>query len=322
MRLLTLTPDEIRECLPMPAAIETAKDAFSALSSGSASAPQRSCIDTGSGVTLVMGAGVAGHGLATKTVSVFDGNHTRGIPAVQGLVLVLDPETGTPDAILDGTFLTAWRTGAASGAATSLLARDDARVGLVIGSGPQARTQVLAIDAARELDTIFVYGRDPERANACVDDVRGHARANVRTADDLDAVLARADVLCTATNARAPLFDGDRLPAGIHVNAVGSFTPEMRELDATTIRRAKIFIDAVEAALEEAGELIAARDAGVTDTAAWTELGRVATGAPGRTDPQEITLFKSVGHAVQDVTAASRAVAEARARGLGRTIEI
>ena len=325
MKLRLLSGADIRALLPMADAVQAMKDAFAALSAGAASAPPRQAlsVEEPPGTCLVMGSAVPGEGLATKVVSVFPGNTAHGLPVVNGLVVVLDPGTGRPEALCDGTALTAWRTGAASGAATDLLARSDATTALMIGCGAQAETQVLAIDAVRDLSEIWVAGRRPARVAAFVDALQPSVRARLVVADSVDDALARAEIVCTATNAATPVMDGRRLQAGAHVNGVGSFTLDMCEVDPETIRRARIFVDAPEAALAEAGELVAAQRAGITAPSAWTELGDVARGAAeGRRNRDEITFFKSVGHAVQDVVASSRVVAAARAQGRGRDVEL
>jgi len=325
MNLLVLSAEDLAQAVSMKQAIDGVRDAFSRLSSGRASTPPRTAVEVGrsGGTTLLMGAHVDGLGLATKTVSVFPRNRERGQPVVHGLVLVLDPETGQPQAVCDGTFLTALRTGAASGVATELLSRTDASVGVVIGCGAQGRTQALAIDCVRGLEEIRLCDRQIEVASRLADDLRDKVGARlVALADPSDAV-ADADVICAATTSATPVFDGKLLKPGAHVNGVGSFTLEMRELDGVTVSRSRVFVDSMESALAEAGDLVHAENEGVTNRDAWIELGLVAAGrVSGRRDGSEITLFKSVGHAVQDVAVASIAVVAARERGLGRIVEM
>jgi len=325
MKLLALSADDLARTLSMREAIDAVKEAFSSLSAGRASTPIRTAVDVGAGhgTTLLMGAHVDGLGLATKTVSVFPGNRERGEPVVQGLVLVLDPEDGRPQALCDGTYLTALRTGAASGVATELLSRTDARVGAVIGCGAQGRMQALAIDCVRGLAEIRLCDRRIEAASRLADELREQVSASLVPLSDPSAAVRDADVVCAATTSATPVFDGNLLKPGAHVNGVGSFTLEMRELDATTVSRARVFIDSMESALAEAGDLVSAENEGATARDAWVELGLVAAGQlPGRRADSEITLFKSVGHAVQDVAAAAAAVAAARELGVGRVVEL
>ena len=270
------------------------------------------------GTSLLMGAFVPGQGLAAKVVSVFPGNSALGRPVVTGLVAVLDPETGAPIAICDGTRLTALRTGAASGAATDLLAPTSARTAAVIGCGVQGRTQALAIDAVRELEGLRLFDRDPARSRALAEELAPALRARVRPVDRVEEALSEAEIVCLATTSNVPVLDGNHLAPGAHVNAVGSYTLNLRELDGRTIERARVFVDAVPAALVEAGDLVAAEAEGLTRHTDWIELGLVVAGqAAGRRSPEEITLFKSVGLAVQDVAASALAVRNARERGLG-----
>lgn len=320
MKLLILSESDLRTALPMRDAIRAMKDAFAAIATGAAVAPQRMAltIEAEAATSLLMGAYVPSMGLAAKVVSVFPGNRARGKALVNGLVLVLDPTSGEPEALIDGTALTAWRTGAASGAATELLAREDASVAALFGCGVQARTQLLAIAAVRDLTEVRVHARTPESVRAFCEAMQPLVSARLVAAQTAQFALCGADIVCTATTSRTPVFDGAHLEDGAHVNGVGSFTLDMCELDTRTIERATVFVDEVEAALTEAGELVAAEAAGATRRDRWTELGRVANGSvPGRTSADEITLFKSVGHAVQDVAAASRALATARDLGLG-----
>jgi ornithine cyclodeaminase len=327
MKLRLLRAEDLRRALPMPAAVAAMKQAFAALSSGRATVPQRVAVaveDEGA-VTLVMPALLRDEprGLGAKLVSVFPGNAGRGKPVVTGLVVALDPATGEPAAICDGTFLTAWRTGAASGAATDLLARQDARVAAVFGCGAQARTQALAIDAVRELELLRVYARTPESVARFVAEMAPRVRASMVAAASPDEAVDGAEIVCAATSSPRPVFDGRRLAAGVHVNGVGSFTPEMQEVDAETVRRSRVFVDQRQAALAEAGDLVIAVRDGATDPADWIEIGEVAAGSqPGRQTSEDLTFFKSVGVAVQDVAAVAAALVRAEALGLGTEIEL
>jgi len=325
MRLQLIPADRIAELLPMPEAAEAMKRAFAALSAGHVVAPHRMHLPASGSedCALLMGALVPGGAFATKIVSIFHSNAGRGLPVVAGLVTILDPETGAPAGLCDGGPLTAWRTGAASGAATDLLALPGARIGSVFGSGVQARTQLLAIDAVRDLDQIRVFGPERDSVMAMIAELDGRTRAELAAAADPASAVAGADVICTATSSSVPVFDGASLKPGAHVNAIGTYTLDRRELDVTTIRRARVFVDLVEAALEEAGELVHAAAEGGTDASDWTEIGDVAAGrVSGRRDPTEITVFKTVGHAVQDAVTASLLLDAARRTGAAREIEL
>lgn len=329
MRLTLLSAADLRSVLPMRDAIDAMRRAFTAHALGTANAPLRSAIDVaGAGTTLLMGAALpAADGeaasLCSKIVSVFGGNRARGLPVIHGLVVVLDPETGAPCALCDGTFLTAWRTGAASGLATELLARRDARVAAVFGAGVQARTQAIAIDAVRDLDELRIFARTADDVARCVRELASELRARPVAAKSARSALDGADVVCTATTARRPVFESGWLRDGSHVNAIGTFQLDAQELDVATVQRARVFVDDREAALAEAGELVEALRAGATDPARWTPLGLLACGrAEGRRTDGEVTLFKSVGHAVQDAAAAGAALLRARRLGIGRAVEL
>jgi ornithine cyclodeaminase/alanine dehydrogenase-like protein (mu-crystallin family) len=325
MKLLTVAAENIPKLLPMPDAVEAMKSAFASLSAGRVVAPQRGAVpvEEVDGVTLIMGAYAPGEGLAAKAVSIFNRNRDLGKRVVSGLVLILDPESGEPIGLLDGGSLTAWRTGAATGAATDLLALPDARIGALIGAGVQARTQLLAMDAVRSLERVRIHALDPGEVDRFMERTQPEVQARLEGAPSADAAIEGAQVVCAATNSPAPVFDGRLLDPGTHVNAIGTFTLDRREVDLATVGRSTVFVDRVESALKEAGELVAAIDAGVTRPEDWTEIGDVVSGrAAGRTRADEITFFKSVGHAVQDVVAASRVMRRAADSGLAVPVRL
>jgi ornithine cyclodeaminase len=275
------------------------------------------------GTSLFMPAYLPASGLGAKIVSVFPRNPAQGKPVIHGLVVVLDPETGEPLALCDGGFVTAWRTGAGSGAATDLLAPASVRLGAVIGAGVQARTQAIAIDTVRLLEEIRIYSPTAANVERFIAEVQPDVRARLVPAASAAEAVQNADIICAATTSATPVFDGRLLKPGAHVNGVGSFMLHQQEVDAETVRRARIFVDSRDFALAEAGDLVTPMQAGETRLEDWTELGEVVAGLkPGRQSPDEITFFKSVGVAVQDVAAAGRALAEAQAKGLGKVIEL
>ncbi len=322
MKLLLLSAADIEAALPMHRCVEVMKRAFADFSAGRATVPQRTHIDAGDGSLLVKPACIPGVGLGAKLVSVFPGNASRGRPVTPGIVVLLSPESGEPEALLDGTFLTAWRAGAASGAATDLIAANDAAVGAVIGAGGQARTQVLAIDAVRALREIRVYARTPARVEAMIEELQPRVRARLTAAASPRAALAGAQIVCTATTSRAPVFPDDALAAGAHVNGIGSFTATMQEIGNATVQRAAVFVDSRASAELEAGDLLHAAASEGTDPADWIELGAWIEAGQPAVPSAEITLFKSVGLAVQDIAAGAEVLGSARQRGLGRIVEL
>jgi ornithine cyclodeaminase len=325
MKLRLLSAADLRAALPMPAAVSAMRLAFMALSTGQADVPLRTALPVppAEGLALFMPAYLPASGLGAKIVSVFPHNPAQGRPIIHGLVVVLDAATGEPLALCDGAFLTAWRTGAASGLATELLARPDARVGAVLGCGAQGRTQALAIDAVRALDAIQVYAPTRAHVDQFLADLQPHLRARLVPVGSAAEAVRGADVICAATTASRPVVAGEWLAPGAHLNGVGSYTTQMQEVDAAAVRRARIFVDTRASALAEAGDLVIPLQAGQTRVDDWTELGEVAAGLkPGRQSPEEITFFKSVGVAAQDIAAAGAALAQAQRLGLGREVEL
>ncbi len=325
MELRLLSAADLRAALPMSEAIAAMKQAFAAYSTGQGAAPPRLHLDTKpqEGIVLSMAGQVPGEGLVVKVVSVFPENAKRKLPLIHGLVLVLDEETGEPRALCEGGALTALRTGAASGAATDLLARPEVSIGAVLGSGIQGKTQLQAICCARPLREVRIFDLDADRVRALIADAQPTVEAKLIAAGSAAEAVEGAEVICSATPAREPIVAGDRIALGTHINAVGSFTLAMGEWDAGLIGRARVFVDSREAAALEAGELVRAEKAGQTQRDQWTELGEVVTGGrPGRQAVEEITFFKSVGLAVQDAAAAGRALRVAQAQGLGQRLEL
>ncbi len=311
-----LDAETTRKALPMPALIAAMKRAFAALSAGDVVMPQRSHmrLPAAGGTLLSMPAWVRtpqGDALAVKVVSVYPRNPQAGLPLIQAAVLALDAATGQPLALLEGNVLTARRTGAASGAATDLLARPDSRVAAILGAGVQARTQLEAVCAVRPIQRAWVYA--PTRAHAQTFARQMSARLGipVQAAESPAQALEQADVVCAATTAREPVFSDADVRPGTHINGVGSYTPQMVELPPQTLGRAAVFVDSRAAALAEAGEIIQAIQRGLLSPTGMTELGLLVNGeAEGRTSPEQITVFKSVGVGVQDALAAQVALAQ------------
>ena len=330
MKLHLYSAADVHRALPMAEAIIAVKDAYIQLSAGRVLAPLRTALDVSpTDVTLVMPfyqapANGAGGALGLKLVSVFESNVPRGLPLIHSVVLAVDTASGAPLALIEGATLTAIRTGAASGAATDALARPDAAVAAIFGSGAQARRQLEAVCTVRPIERVYVYSLEGAEAFAAEMAGAGPIPADVRVAANPREAVGEADVICTATTTRTPVFDGRDLKPGTHINGIGSFTPEMQEIDATTVRRGRVFVDSVEAALAEAGDLIIPLNAGeITLDHISTELGEVIAGSkPGRTSAEQITFFKSVGVAVQDAVAARIILRNGAGLGLGTIIEL
>lgn len=328
--MLVLTRSQVRELVSMADAIELMKTAFSELSAGRTVSPLRTVIPLPDreGDALFMPAYVpAMDALGLKSVNVFRRNPERGLPVIHAIVSLVDPETGQPLALMDGTYLTALRTGAVSGAAADLLARAESRVLAAIGAGAQGITQIAAVCAVRPIERVIAVDVNAPALERLRQQLRNdwpEIESRLETTTDAGAAVREADVICTATTSRTPVFRDEDVRPGTHISAVGAYTPEMQELPAETVARATVVVDAVDAALAEAGDLIIPLNDGlVTREHFARELGMVASGtAPGRTSDDEVTLFKSVGNAVQDVVVAKRAVERAWEMGVGTEVEL
>ncbi|MBL8172165.1 MAG: hypothetical protein JNJ50_28660 [Acidobacteria bacterium] len=322
MRFLNRTT--IERAITMRAAVEIVRSAFQALSTGEANVPVRLSVaePQHDGVTLFMPGYLPGSdALAIKIVSVHGRNPARQLPRINALVILIDPATGVPLAALEGGFLTALRTGAGSGVATDLLANPHAETAAIFGAGTQARTQLLAVAAVRQLKRCWIYAPRSERAEQMIAEMQPHLPAVELLAAASPALAVRdADVICAATNSHTPVFDGRDLKPGAHVNAVGSYQPHVQEIDAVTLQRAsKIVVDQRAAALDEAGDLLIPLSQGVITLAdIYGEIGEIAAGLkPGRERTEDITYFKSVGNAVQDVAVAHAIYRKALQENLG-----
>ena len=265
-----------------------------------------------------------GDQMAIKIVSVFENNPLQGLPLIHALVVVLDTMTGEPVAVMDGSLLTTLRTGAASGVATALLARADAQTVAIIGAGTQGCTQLEAVCEVRSIRRGWVHDLSPERAAAFAAEMGRRLSLELRVAASAGEAVRQADVVCTATTSSSPVFDDGDVRPGTHINAVGAFTPQMQEIPAETVLRAKVVIDHREASLAEAGDLlIPLRQGLMSEEHIYAELGEIAARTkPGRESDDEITFFKSVGVAVQDVAAAAEALEEAKRLGLGTEVAL
>lgn len=330
----TLTARELVELVPMRDAVELMKAVFERASAGETLSPLRTPIDMpdGSGVTLYMPAYVPQTTLApaatgAKIVSVFTGNPERGLPTINAIVIMIDPATGVPLGIIEGGSLTALRTGAVSGAATDLLARRNSRVLTVIGAGAQGVTQAAAVAAVRDIEVIYPVDLNPESVASFAERLAGwdeQAAGLVQTGKSAKEAVRAADVICTATTSKRPVFEDEWVRPGTHVNGVGAYTPEMQEIPTGLVQRARIVVDQIEAALHEAGDLIQPIQRGELDRENVSiELGHLVAGSvTGRSDDDDITFFKSVGNAIQDMIVGGLALQRAEERGIGATIEL
>lgn len=332
MRILSRA--DVRQAISMPDAIQSMKDAFAQLSNNETIAPLRLNIpvESHNGISLFMPAFLRkSEALAIKIVGVHYDNPQRGLPLIHAVVVVLDAETGQSLALIEGSSLTAIRTAAGAGAATDFLARTDAHVGVVFGAGVQGRTAIQAICAARNLDTVYLISRTREKPLALADELRGHdnvpndIQVLENTPEEIARAVRAADIIYCATTSATPLFDGNDVKPGTHVNAVGTFTHDKREVDSAFIRRCnEIVVDAYSGALSEAGDLLIPMEEGViSESGIYAELGEISAGKKhGRTTPDEITFFKSVGNAVQDAAIAQAILKRAIELNLGTIVDL
>jgi ornithine cyclodeaminase len=300
-----VTGEELEALLPMGAAIDALAAAF--VGEAAPEGPPRSHLETVDGDLLLMAA-FGPEGVGVKLVTVNLDNPARGLPLVHAVYVVFAAGTMAPAAVVDGSALTGLRTGAVSGLATRHLAREDAHRLVIFGAGVQARSHLEAMRAVRPVDEVVVVSRS-----------RGPAEALAARARDLgleagvgapDAV-AWADLICACTTSATPVFDGAAVPAGAHVNAVGSYRPERREVDDTLVRRARIVVETRESALAEAGDLSIPLGSGtIGPDAVVADLREVVRGeVRGRQSEEDVTLFKSVGVAFEDLAVAAAALA-------------
>ncbi|MGH2506253.1 MAG: ornithine cyclodeaminase family protein [Ktedonobacteraceae bacterium] len=328
---LILSQADVQHCVDMPAAIESMRTAFLALHAGHAYMPPRSAVQISTeNLALLMPSLLqtttqANFGL--KLVTVVPANPQRNLPSITATILLLDATTGQTLAVLAGSWLTALRTGAVSGLATSLLARPEADVLALFGAGAQAPMQAWAIHTVRPLREVRVVTRNNEHYAQSVRTLQqllGSTCPSLYHAANAHEALSGATLVACATSATVPLFDASAIAPGTHINAIGAFTPKMCEVDPAILARARIVVDQREAALDEAGDLLQALAQGqIAGPATWLELGQLVSGEqPGRQAPEEITFFKSVGLGVQDVVVAAQVYARARELGVGVEVDI
>jgi ornithine cyclodeaminase len=325
--VLILNQHDVRALLPMDECMPVMAETLKAVAEGRAVQPLR-MIMRGNDCTGILGVmpgwlddiGMMG----LKAVSVFRGNHAAGLESHLGAVLLHEARHGQLVAVVDASEITAIRTAAVSGVATQALARGDAGDLALLGAGTQARTHLEAMLAARPIRRVRVWSRTG--ANAAAFARREMVRYGMRidVMPDARSAVEGADIICTTTSSREPILEGAWIAPGAHINAVGSSVPFARELDTAAVVRARLFVDRIESTINEAGDyLFPLNEGAITESHIQGELGDVLLGTnAGRRSADEVTLFKSLGLAVEDIAAAHHAYAQARARGLGVEVEL
>ncbi|MEM3736854.1 MAG: ornithine cyclodeaminase family protein [Candidatus Bathyarchaeia archaeon] len=325
--VLLLARSAIESLVNMREAICAVEEAFREYARGEVQMPPRSIITIPERGGWIGGMSAYLRGLsaaASKVVASYPNNALKGLPTISALITYIDIDTGIPLAVMDAAYLTALRTGAASGVATKYLAREDSETVGVIGAGVQARFQLEAVAAVRRISRVYVYSPTHEHRIRFAKEVEERLGVHVTSLDAAAEVVCKADILVVATSAKEPVVKGKWLRAGTHINGVGSHSPKVRELDGEVVRRSKVVVDSREAALREAGDLlIPMAEGGFSVGDIYAELGEVVSGAKhGRESPEEVTLFKSVGLAIQDVAVAKIAYDKARRFGVGSEVKL
>jgi len=327
MKALILNHDEVVRLLPMTECISAMEEALSALARGEVHQPLRMVTKPAAarGVMALMPAFQAGNEpiFGLKAICVFPGNARIGKDAHQGGVLLFSGVTGELMAIMNASAITAIRTAAVSAVATRILAREDANELAIIGAGVQARSHLEAIAVVRSIKRARIAARSFESAQAFAREMQAKVAFPLEATSSAEAALHAADLIVAATTSREPVIKREWVSAGAHINAIGTFSPAAREVDTGTMAAASLFVDRRESALNEAGDyLIAAQEGAIGPDHIRAELGEVLVGAhQGRTSREEITLFKSLGLAIEDLAAASLAFRKAQQQDLGSWIE-
>ncbi|HEX6654778.1 MAG TPA: ornithine cyclodeaminase family protein [Candidatus Limnocylindria bacterium] len=325
--MLAIDGATARSLLPMDRCIDLMADALAGLARGQAANPLRTVVPVPAEVPSALAAMPAvladQPAMGVKIISVFPANHGTGLESHQGFVILFEGEHGSPVALIDAIAITAIRTAAVSGLATRLLARQGAADLAILGSGTQARSHLAAMQAVRPLRRIRAWSPHRDRLEAFVEEA-AELGSEVEPMDSARAAVEGADLICTVTASATPVVEGAWLAPGTHINAVGSSIPENRELDSEAVRRARLFVDRRESARNEAGDyLIPLREGAIGEDHIVAEVGEIAAGmAQGRGGADEITLFKSLGLAIEDLASARWIHQQAVASGVGTPIPL
>lgn len=324
--MIILSNQDVATLLPMKEAIEVIDRTMIDVSKGSATLPLRSVIPVGGDNRMGMMPGAIGNPacFGMKLISLFPGNPARGLSSHRGALVLFESETGGAIAMMDASLLTAIRTAAASGVATRALARKDATSLAIIGYGEQAEHHLDAMLAVRNIQQLHVAGRFAEKAATfCEKAAQKYPSLKVTSGDDVHAAVKEADIICTVTASPTPILQGDWITPGTHLNIVGSSIPTMREIDDKMVERASIWVDYLPSTLAQAGEIIEMINAGkITKDHIKGEIGKVLMGnLAGRTSENDITLYRSLGVAAQDLASAHHITEQAKIRSMGQQIE-
>ena len=309
MEPLFVNKEKIASLLPMEECIEVMEKMFRSLAAGECLQPLRNImrLPDGSGVLGMMPGHAAKLGvMGIKVITVFHANSESGLPSHQGVVMLFDAKNGEPLMLFDALEITAIRTAAASAVATKLLSRENSSTLAIIGSGEQAKRHVEAMLIVRNIKQINIWSRNEKNAKHLVNELSGEYNLNFHVQKNVQQAVENADIICTVTASKEPIVMGKWITAGTHINAVGSSTALTRELDSATIAKSKLFTDCYESLFNEAGDfLIPKKEGAITDEHVKAEIGEVLSGIKkGRENEEDITVFKSLGIAAEDIFSA------------------
>jgi alanine dehydrogenase len=309
MEPLFINKEKIASLLPMEECIEVMEKMFRSLAAGECLQPLRNImrLPDGSGVLGTMPGHAAKLGvMGIKVITVFHANSESGLPSHQGVVMLFDAKNGQPLMLFDALEITAIRTAAASAVATKLLSRKNSSTLAIIGSGEQARRHVESMLLVRNIRNINIWSRHEKNAKLLANSLSGEYNLNIHVKNSVQQAVEHADIICTVTASKEPVVMGEWIAAGTHINAVGSSTAVARELDTAAIAKSKLFTDRYESLLNEAGDfLIPKKEGAITDEHVKAEIGEVLSGTKkGRKNDEEITVFKSLGIAAEDIFSA------------------
>jgi alanine dehydrogenase len=325
--MLVLSEQQVKSLIDIDELIGALEQAHIQYSTGKAVMPVRLVVplpQIQGRITAMPGFLTDNRALGMKVVTYFQENPKTNLPAILATIMLFSAATGKIMAIMDGSYITAIRTACASALATKVLANPHTPVLGILGAGVQARAHIRALARVRKISQIKIYSPSGISATALKKEVEPQIDAAVLVATSAEQAVRESDLVVTATTAKEPILKSEWLKPGVHVNAVGSHRPDLREIDGRTLARAKIIVDGREAIMAECGDvLLAFKDNSITESAVDTEIGEVLAGKkPGRTSASEVTLYKSVGIAIQDVAAATLTYGKAVEQGQGTSVEI
>ncbi len=317
--MIWLSEKDLKKLLEYSEAIAAVREAYKAFSNKQSITPLRTpiAVKKHQGVSLFMPAHLEDY-TGLKIVSVYPDNHKQDLPTILGIIAILDASTGKPLAIMDATYLTGLRTGAASGVATDILALPSAKNMTIIGAGSQAIHQIKAILTVRKIQTVFIYDLEQDKARQLAEELTLEYPTQFLVIKTPEEGVHKSEIVTTVTTSIKPVFSHEAILPGTHINAIGGFTPEMQEIPEAIVTTSQIFVDSIDAVLKEAGDIIKPINNNLLIKESLTEIGEVISGLKsGRKSEEEITLFKSVGLAVQDIAVAGRITNKALASNTG-----